>query len=108
MGLDVVVLLVAFTGPSYASSAEVIMSLIFSDVVLKNVLACRLFRQTLLDPPGFGDQGMRLEIQRQTSIRLQHDLFLTDELLKSHSSCRNDAIIEEIPLPPSARRSREI
>lgn len=108
VGLDIVVLLVAVTGPSFAASAEVIMSLIFSDVVLKNVLACRLFRQTLLDPPGTGNQGSHLEIQRQTSIHLQRDLFLTDELLKNRSIRVNGRVAEDVLRPPSAVYTREI
>lgn len=83
------------------------MSLIFVDTVLKNMLACRLFRQTLLNSARNGQQDLTLPTQRQTSVRFQLDVFLADELLKNRDIRSGTIVIEDVLPPPSALCTRE-
>ncbi|KAJ3483450.1 hypothetical protein NLI96_g6301 [Meripilus lineatus] len=109
IGVDLLVLLIAFTGftKPINGSAEIIMSLIFVDTVLKNMLACRLFRQTLLNSARNGQQDLTLPTQRQTSVRFQLDVFLADELLKNRDIRSGTIVIEDVLPPPSALCTRE-
>jgi len=101
LGFDILVLAIAL-GPSIRSvdPSDSGLALIFCDLVIKNVLACQLFRQTYLSVALI--QRQRISLMNQDPACVEHDILLSENLAKRGLGSSILESVDDIRIPDLA------
>jgi len=107
LGFDILALVVIFGSTiKTTESTDFGLALVFCDLVLKNVLSCRLFRQTYLSVALV--QRQKISLLNQDPLQIEHDIFLSDNLLKRGLGRSVSSSIDDLRIPEVALDARTI